>query len=741
MGLTHSMYFSMKFKHLFILFISLTITIGYGQSKKTEIADRFFDLYKFQEAIKAYKKALKRDRKNAIYIYKKLGDAYSITSQPEEAEKWYAKAVYDTDNEPIYYYRYAMALRQNKKYDESVKWMTIYKQKSGMSDSRLEEFFKELDIVEKVKREGNKAQIYAVSVNSPFSEYGAVYYKDDKIAYTTNNIKANGKRKSSYDNLPFTDLNIAQRIDDNDFEEVSKFPSVINTNYHESSPTFNSDYTVMFFTRNNMNPQKKNNLRDYNLKIFRSKKQPDGKWSMPEEVHFNSDAYNCAHACLSKDNKTLYFASDMPGTKGKSDIFKVKVNKDWTLGKPENLGKDINTEGTETFPYVDQHGNLFFSSDGHAGLGGLDIFVAFYTSSGEFFMLKNMGLPYNSSKDDFAFNINDNHDEGFISSNRLGGQGYDDIYLFRPMEMIRPFIYFVGHTKDNNNFIIPNALVELYSNGKLISKKASMFNGRVTFLLDPEKEYEIRAHKKGYQDDIIKFNTFNLKKSRIEKDLILKQFQKIKACVADYDTKEAIDSVEVKIYGHNNKDEQYVLYTKPNGCIDFKVPNELQQKEVSYEFEFRKKGYLSKRYNYKKKLEKDTMNWIKPHKQRIFMHKLKLNPIYFDLDKWDIRPDAAAELDKIVDLLNKFPKIKLSMESHTDSRQTKAYNNRLSQRRAQATMQYLIDHGINPKRLKARGFGESRLVNHCSDGVKCTEEEHQMNRRTEFMIISDEDDE
>ncbi len=730
----------MKLKHFFIIITSLILVTGYGQSKKTETADRLFDLFKFQQAIKAYKSALKRDRKNAVYIYKKLGDTYSLISQPEEAEKWYEKAVYDTDDEPIYYYRYAMTLRQNKKYDESVEWMTIYKQKSGMSDERLEEFFKELDIVEKVKREGIKAQLYSMSIDSKFTEYGAVYYENDKIVYTSNNISAGGKRRSSYDNLPFTDLLVAKRINDNDFKGGEKISPVINTNFHESSPTFNSDYTVMFFTRNNMNPEKKNNLRDYNLKIFRSFRQQDGTWSHPEEVHFDSDEYNCAHPCLSKDGKTLYFASDMPGTFGKSDIYKVKVNEDWTLGKPENLGKKINTKGTETFPFVDQNGNLFFSSDGHAGLGGLDIFVAFYTTSGKFFMLKNMGLPYNSSKDDFAFVINDAHDEGFISSNRLGGHGYDDIYMFRPYEMIKPFIYFVGHTKDNNGFVTPNTMVELSSNGKLIRKKISLFDGRVTFLLDPEKEYEIRAHRKGYKDAVIKLNTYNLSKSRIEQDIILKQIQKIRACIADYNTKEALDSVEVKIYGHNGTDEKYVMYTKPNGCVDFAIPENLLQQEVSYEFEFRKQGYLPKRYNYQQHLGKDTINWIKPNKQRVYLIKLKLNPIYFDLDKWDIRPDAAAELDKIVELLKRFPNIKLSMESHTDSRHTKAYNMSLSQRRAQATMQYLIDHGIDPKRLKARGFGESRLVNHCSDEVKCTEEEHQMNRRTELMIISDENE-
>ncbi len=723
-------------KHLYIIVFSLIFVAGYGQSKKTKVADRLFERFKYQEAIRAYKRLLKSDRRDAVYIYKKLGDAYEEISQPVEAEKWYAKAVYDTDNEPIYYFRYAMALRQNKKYDESIKWMNIYKQKTGMSDSRLQEFFKELDIVEKVKRDGPKAQLYGLSLNSKFTEYGGTYYENDKIVYTTNNILAKGKRRSSYDNLPFTDLMTAVRENQNDFVKSSSFDKNINTDFHESSPTFNKDFTVMFFTRNNLNPHKKNKVRDYNLKIFRSFKQADGSWSKPEEVHFDSNDYNCAHPSLSPDGHTLYFASDMPGTLGKSDIYKVIVKDDWTLGEPENLGNKINTEGTETFPFVDQYGNLFFSSDGHAGLGGLDIFVAFFIE-GKFFMLKNMGLPYNSSKDDFAFSINKEHNEGFISSNRLGGHGSDDIYMFKTSENIKPLIYFVGHTKDDNDYVVPNTRVELYSDGKPVSKNISYFDGRFTFLIDPMKNYEIRAHRKGYKDTIVKFNTYNLTSPRVEKDVILEQKQKIKVCVADYETKEALDSVQVKIYGHNGHDERFVQYTKPNGCLDFDVPLDRRHKDVFYEFEFRKKDYLPKRYNYKQKLGRDTLNWIKPNKQRVYLIKLKLNPIYFDLDKSDIRPDAAAELDKIVALMKAHPEIKLSMESHTDSRNTKAYNLQLSQRRAKATMQYLIDHGIDPKRLKAKGFGETRLVNKCSDGVKCTEEEHQMNRRTEFMIIND----
>ncbi len=723
-----------KYTILFYVIIFLVSSVSLAQSRKTAKADKLYDRFKFQEAIKEYKKLVRTDRKDRPYIYQKLGDAYSTIGKSYEAEKWYEKVVRQKNIDPVYYFRYAMTLRQNKKYEESIEWMRKYRINSGMSDSRLQEFFKELDIVEKIKKDGLQAQFFNININSPYTEYGGVYYKDDKIVYTTNNISAKAKKLSSWDNLPFTDLKLALRDGDN-FEVLDENDPNINTDFHESSPTFNKDFTVMFFTRNNLDPKKKKRIKDYNLKIYRSFYQ-DGHWSVPEEVHFDSNDYNCAHPVLSKDNKTLYFVSDMPGTFGKSDIYKVAVNPDWTLGEPENMGKHINTEGVETFPFVDVDNNLYFSSDGHAGLGGLDIFVAFYIN-GKFLMLKNLGLPYNSSKDDFAFILNDNKKEGFVSSNRLGGNGFDDIYMFKTDQKFEPLIYFVGYTKDENNFVIPNTRLELYEEYNSVAKTVSMHNGRFTFLVDPNKKYYIKARKNGYDDGEVSFDTYELDKATIKKNIILRQKQKIKGCVADFDTKKALDSVEVKIYGHNADVEQkFVIYTNPNGCFEFEVPAKSRHKEVYYEFEFRKDLYLPKRYNYKNTLGKDSINWIKPYKERIFLIKLHLEPIYFDLNKANIRPDAARELDKIVALLNKYPQVKLSMESHTDSRNSDAYNLDLSERRAKATMQYLIDHGIDPSRLQAKGFGESRPVNHCIDGVKCSEKEHQMNRRTEFVIIN-----
>ena len=719
----------MKTNIYLFLVLLLSTSMIHAQSKKTATADKLFDRFKFQEAIKAYKKLIRSDKKDREYIYKKLGNAYSTIGKSEKAEEWYSKVVTYPNVDPIYYYRYAMALRQNRKYNESIDWMRKYKLRSGMSDSRLQEFFKELDIVEKVKKEGFKATLFNISLNSPYTEYGGTYYKDHQIVYTTNNINAKGKRMSSWDNMPFTDLRVA-RVEDNEYTVLSDTDPEINTDFHESSPTFNSDFTVMYFTRNNLDPKKNRRVKDYNLKIYRSFFK-DGKWTKTQEVHFDSNSYSCAHPSLSSDNKTLYFVSDMPGTYGKSDIYKVKVNDDWTLGEPENLGPKINTEGIETFPFISSDGNLFFSSNGHAGLGGLDIFVAFYVG-GKFLMLKNLGLPYNSSKDDFALVMNKNNQEGYLSSNRLGGNGSDDIYFFKVKEMIHPLIYLVGNIRDSHGYIVPKTIVSLYEDGKKVNEKLSLHNGFYSFLIDPKKNYVLKAEKKGFYPTEKEFDTYNIIKPKIKKDLVLIQKKTIKNCVVDFETKKALDSVSVKVYGQQ---KNFIVYTQKDGCFKYSVPKELVNKAVKYEFEFRKDNYLPQRLFFDKNTDDGKAEyWLKDGHANVELIKLELKPIYFDLAKSYIRPDAAAELDKIVALLLKYPSIQLSMESHTDSRGGDEYNQKLSQRRAQSTMQYLIDHGIDPSRLQAKGFGETRPVNQCVNGVKCSKQEYQLNRRTEFMI-------
>ncbi len=707
---------------LLMLFVYV---FGFAQSRKTKNADELYDLFKFQKAIKAYKGLLRTDRKEKLYIYQKLGDAYKNIGEPENAEKYYAKAIHNPEIDPSYYFKYAMVLRQNQKYNESLRWMLTYKKKSGMSDDRLQEFLKEIDIVDKLLQKGQQADISNLDLNGPYIDYGGVIYQDSLIVYTTNNIKKGGKKLSQYRNLPFTDLYLGKKENNNYIKDKS-FSPIINTGYHESSPTFNKDYTVMFFTRNNLRPGKRKRITDYNLKIYRSFYK-DGNWTKAEEVHFDSNDYNCAHPTLSKDGKTLYFASDMPGTYGKSDIYKVSVNPDWTLGEPENMGKYINTKGSETFPFIDKNGNLFFSSDGHAGMGGLDIFVAFYINN-NYIALKNLGLPYNSSKDDFAFYLMDNGIDGFLSSDRFGGKGMDDIYQFKNYDFIKPLFYLKGIVKTNKGEIIPNAKIRLFEGDKLVDRTISLPDGSYKFVIEPSKRYTLKTFKEEYKPSEININTFDIHSAVIVQDIVLaKNIVELDVCATDYDTNESLPDTDINIY--EGQYQNIVKKTGGNGCLNHKISPEFLGKQLKIEVEARKDGYLPAR------VFLDTLIEGKKYFVDVKMVKFNLEPIHFDFDKSNIRPDARIILNRLVALMKKYPTMEISMESHTDARGTDEYNQALSERRAKSTMNYLIKHGIDASRLQARGFGETRIKNKCWNDVKCTPAEHQVNRRTEFMII------
>jgi outer membrane protein OmpA-like peptidoglycan-associated protein len=358
---------------------------------------------------------------------------------------------------------------------------------------------------------------------------------------------------------------------------------------------------------------------------------------------FNSDEYSCGHAALSPDGKTLYFISDMPGGCGGTDIYKtvmtVKNDSSIQWSAPENLGDVINTAGNEMFPYVHKDGTMYFSSDAHNTLGGLDIFSSVF-ENGKWSSPENLNYPINSSKDDFAFVLNDDNKTGYISSNRNDLDKIYEISLPDPVFILKGIV-----SDKNTGAVIENASVEML-NKKSGSKEMLFTNkkGEYQAKLKAETSYSIQAEKEGY--------------------------------------------------------------LKPN-------PQEVttvgKKRSETFKADF--------------KLEKLVLD--KP---------IAIENIYYDLDKWDIRKDAALELDKFVILLNNNPQIIVELSSHTDSRADDNYNQVLSEKRARAAVKYVIKKGVSPNRLKWKGYGESQLVNRCSNGVDCFEEEHQQNRRTEFKI-------
>lgn len=481
--------------------------------------------------------------------------------------------------------------------------------------------------------------------NTPFSDFGA--YKHGDLVYFVSSKERKGiaQKTYSWNEQPFLDMftiNLASS-DSIPREVVGE----INTKYHEGPMTISREGKTMYFSRNNYfeNTKTKDKEGVNHLQIYKAE-NVNGVWTNIQDLPFNNDNYSVSHPALSPDGKTLYFASDMPGGYGKSDLYKVNILEDGSYSEVENLGPVINTEGEELFPFVNAEGNLFFSSDGHPGQGLLDIFGTLKNDQGVVIEVTNLKSPINSNRDDFSFFMAEDGLSGYIASNRKDNIGNDDIYEF---ETILPLLL-KGVVTDsiNDNPIAKATLVLTQQDGTPIARLTTDENGYYQHSIQRDQYYSLLASHPKYQPKTTLFNSTDLPSRQTE----------------------------------------LVVNIELGPVMDLKVLADL-------------------------------------------------NTIYFDFDRYNIRPDAAKELHKIIDLLtNHYPSMIIRVESHTDSRGSNSYNDRLSIDRANSTYEYLISNGLSKQRVIAhQGYGERRLTNGCSDGVHCEEPDHQLNRRTEFKVI------
>ena len=634
-----------------------------AQEVKTSKADKNYDKFAYVDAVKTYEKVAEKGHKS-VEVFQKLGNAYYFQSKLEEANKWYTKLfAMNQEVESELYFRYAQTLKAVGDYKKADQMMEKFYQKSG-TDNRARIAKSQKDYLAEIKKNSGRYRIQNAGINSEFSDYGTAFYKDELVFASARDTGSISSRKHSWTNQSYTNLYGAKVTDNGNFESPEKFSKSVSSRYHESTAVFTQDGNTMYFTRNNFNNGKKgrDSERTILLKLYKATKEGD-KWTNVTELPFNSNEYSVAHPALSADEKTLYFASNMPGTIGgeQSDIFKVSINADGSYGTPENLGDKINTEGRETFPYVTDNNELYFASDGHPGLGGLDVFVTQLKDDGSVGSIKNVGEPVNSKMDDFAFLIDNKTKNGFVSSNRKEDNlGYDDIYKFteilpipKDCEQLLTGIVVDEESQEP----IANARVVLFDSAEnKLKEQTSDAEGKYDFgTVDCDTKLKIRAEKPTY-----------------------------------------------------NTNEISVTIPKESGTTDSKVAIELTEKPL-------KVG--------------DPLN-----------KALNIEIIYFDLDKSNIRPDAAVELAKVLEVMKEYPTMKIDVRSHTDCRQTAAYNLALSDRRAKSTIAWLIKNGIAADRLTGRGYGESQLVNDCgcepTNESNCTEEQHQKNRRSEFIITS-----
>jgi outer membrane protein OmpA-like peptidoglycan-associated protein/tetratricopeptide (TPR) repeat protein len=644
----------MKIKHIVSsIFLALIALKGNAQTASQNKADKDYTQYAYIDAIGTYERVAEKGYKDET-MFQRLGNAYYFNGELIKAAKWYdALFEMNAEQEPEYYYRYAQTLKATGDYAKADKILEAFNKKTT-TDKRGVLFENNKNYLEQIKANSERFEIANAGINSKQTDYGSAYF-NNKIVFASARDTGGVSRKTfKWTNKAFTNLYWAELKADGTLGEPERFEKKINSKFNESTPVFTKDGKTMYFTRNNYLKGKRgrDDQKITLLKLYKAEFIND-KWTNITELPFNSDQYSTAHPALSNDQKKLYFASDMPGTLGQSDLYSVTINDDKSFGKPENLGPAINTEGRETFPFIAADNQLYFASDGRPGLGGLDVFVATIKIDGTFTAVQNVGAPINSKQDDFAFIINSDTSNGFFSSNREGGVGNDDIYKITETRKLLCEQKLKATIVDlETSKVLENAKVTLLDEQfKVIDEVVAPADGSYTFNVVCNKKYYLRATKE------------------------------------DYETKE----VPVTIIGEEG--ETSVVVTLEKRIKPIGVGTDLAK----------------------------TLN---------------IPIIYFDLDKSFIRKDAAFELEKILAVMKQYPKMKIDVRSHTDSRQTAEYNIALSNRRAKATIQWLTKNGIASNRLTGKGYGESQLINNCADGVPCTEAEHQLNRRSEFIIIS-----
>lgn len=621
-----------------VLIIIMMFSISLFSQANRKTAELHFKNMEYAKAATLLEEVIKKEGESKELL-QMVADSYYLNSQMLSAEPWFKKLMetHESTLEPEYFFKYIQVLKAVDKNDEAAIWFQKFK-KANPNDHRVASYESQSKGMDDLLKKPERYKIESAPFNTQYSDFGAALYKND-IVFTSVK-KGSDVELYARTNQPFLDLFRAKLTANGSVQsEVKQFSKNLNVKYHDGTVTFSADELTMYFTRNNSTNGKllKNKSGESNLKIFKAQFVND-EWTNITPLPFNNDNYSVGHPALSFDGKKLYFASDMPGGYGATDLYVVDILPNGTYSKPVNLGTTINTEGNELFPYLTKD-YLYFSSNGHWGFGALDVFKINLKELNKAPI--NLGKPINSNFDDFAFIIDENNKQGFVSSNRTGGMGDDDIYFLKAIDCYQSL---VGTVRDlKTNLVIPNSSISIFnrSNSETLHLKTDDFGVFKMPKITCDTKFNITATKENYKSNEKNFSSTN-------EFALEHQF-------------------EIKL-----------------------IPEEII---------------------------------------------VQVDNVYFDFDKSNIRKDAKIVLDNLVEFMNKYPNMIIEVKSFTDSRGSHTYNDKLSQRRAKSTIDYVLKKGINANRINGLGYGETVLVNNCVDKANCTEEEHQLNRRSEIVVI------
>ena len=729
-------------------------------------------------------------------IMSRVANSYRLNGETELAEYWYAQCINNNTNAEDKLH-YAEVLQSNGKCEDAVRWFKAYKK--SVKGVKQRDFITDCSEMEAFVDNKNIEVENVAALNTKHLDYSAIVTEGGVMFTSTRGRQSASRTTDSWTKDNFSDVYFAATDAEGNIATPRPLGSEINKRYHDGATSVSEEGTIMYFSRNNSKGKTKGKIID--LKIF-SATRSNKVWKNVKELPINGENFATCHPSISKDGKTLYFASDRPGGFGGMDIY-VSKNENGTWQKPTNLGPTVNTAGNEIFPFASPAGNLFFASSGHKGLGGLDIFKVEKTDKNDestWSVRTHMGKPFNTKKDDFGFTGNMDMTKGFLTSNRPGGKGGDDIFSWTAtdeegIEVEEESKINVMVTDKATGNAIRNAIITVKDeNGKTVKNNATT-NAKGLFIhdVDKGKNYTVSVEKDGYT---VQEKSISAKELLSNESLDLK-LEKLK-CVELAGTilnekyKKGIPSAKVTLV-NKCTGEKTVVTTNSDGSFDFCLDHGCDFEVIANKNDFEEIETIVSTMNLganvnTKNVKIEMLPVVKPVVSTTTTTPTKvvttptkvvttpntstttttptkttttvvtaptrvtststtttrevvkvgevltLNNIYYDYDKWNIRSDASAALDHIVNMMKSDLNIEILLSSHTDARGEKEYNQTLSTERAKSARQYLISKGIAAHRVKAEGFGESQLKNHCKDNVDCTNDEHQVNRRTEVKV-------
>jgi peptidoglycan-associated lipoprotein len=644
---------------LIIIFVFASSPESQAQKRRADKAYEFFNAGEYFLAIDHFKNTYSKSKDKALKadMVFMVAECYRLMNDPKNAEIWYKKAVKSSYSKPEAQYWLAESIKKNGRYQPAIDEYKKFKQLAP-SDPRADQEIRACELAAEWLRNPDSYTVAEMKeINSRDADFSPAYARDDfgVIYFTSSRDDAQGNKTHGATGQNYTDI-FESRLDKKGKWSIPIGVEPLNSVFEDGTPNLTPDFKEVYFTRCESGKREKKGCA-----VMHSSKKGDS-WSDPKDLKLMPDSVIAAHPAITPDGLTLYFVSDVKGGYGGKDIYFVtrdKTTSPWS--KPQNAGTDINTPGDEVFPYVRSDGTLYFSSDGHIGMGGLDIFKARLQPDGTW-QVQNMRPPVNSFADDFGIVFQDGTEAGIFSSTRKG-RGNDELYSFE----LPPLRFNItGLVKDEKtNLPVQGSLVQLIASDGSNLQMETGTGGDFKFVLKPAVDYIFLASKKGYLNGKEKVTTRGQEKSR--------------------------DFMAT------------ILLTAIDRPIE--LPN-----------------------------------------------------IFYDFDKWDLRPESMVTLDKLVETLNDNPNITIELMSHTDARNTVEYNLVLSQKRAQSVVDYLVSKGIELDRLLAKGYGKSTpkvvdaataaLYPFLKAGTELNEQfvnslandeqkeiAYQINRRTEFKVL------